>query len=347
MNFTRAILAALLVLASSAAAEAPSWLSTGTFRWRCSPPLIAALPGGDDPDVALKDPSLVYTDGLWHLFATHRRASGRVDMQYLQFRDWAEAAKATRHTLPLHDQYHCAPQVFYFTPHRKWYLIYQLGDKAHPVPLRPAFSTTGTLADPTSWTRPQLMIESLPEAEAKVHCIDFWVICDARKAHLFYTSDDGRFWRRETPKERFPFGWSAPELVLKDKREALFEASHTYKLRGLDRYLTILEALGPQCRYYKAWLAKTLEGPWKPLATSLDQPFAGQVNVSQPAPAWTTSFSHGELIRSGVDETLEVDPAQLRFVFQGVSADAYPRSKYGSIPWKIGILDLIDWTSDR
>lgn len=337
----RATAAALLLVASTSAGESPAWLSTGQLRWQCSAPLIEALPGGDDPDVALKDPSLVQAGGFWHLFATHRRASGQVDMQYLQFRDWAEAGKVPRHTLALHDQYHCAPQVFYFTPHRKWYLIYQLRDRAHPMPLRPAFSTTESLADPASWTKPQPMLDALPAAEAKIPCIDFWVICDATKAHLFYTSDDGRFWRRETPKERFPFGWSAPELVLKDTREALFEASHTYKLKGLDRYLTLLEALGPKCRYYKAWLAKTLAGPWEPLATSCDRPFAGQANVAHPAPAWTTSVSHGELIRCGVDETLEVDPAQLRFVFQGVAPEGYAGNKYGSIPWRIGILDLL------
>jgi len=77
--------------------------------------------------------------------------------------------------------------------------------------------------------------------------IDFWVICDEAKAHLFYTSDDGHFWRRETKKSDFPLGWSKPELVLKDTKDELFEASHTYKLKERDQYLTIIEAIGPGC----------------------------------------------------------------------------------------------------
>jgi hypothetical protein len=335
----KSILLPLILLPTLLLAADPAWISTGQFHWQSTPPLIGPIEVSADPDVALKDPSFVFHEGKWHLFATHRRASGRVDMQYLSFTDWKDAGQATRHTLDFHDQYHCAPQVFYFTPHQKWYLIYQLADQNRTLKFAPYFSTTSTLADPKSWTKPQPMIETLPEGGDKTKWIDFWVNCDATKAHLFYTSDDGHFWRRETAKENFPLGWSKPELVLKDTKDELFEASHTYKLKGRDQYLTIIEALGPGCRYYKAWLADRLEGPWKPLATTRDKPFASTtVNVTQSSP-WTTSISHGELIRSSNDETLEVDPSDLRFVFQGVDAEGYKAKKYGSIPWKIGILN--------
>lgn len=329
----------VLCLFSTLHAADPAWLNTGEFHWQSSPPLISPAPDSADPDVALKDPSMVFHEGKWHLFATHRRASGKVDMQYLSFTDWKDADKATRHTLDFHDQYHCAPQVFFYTPHQKWYLIYQLVDERRAPKMAPYFSTTTTLADPKSWTKPQPMIGALPEGGDKIKWIDFWVICDATKAHLFYTSDDGHFWRRETSKASFPLGWSKPELLLKDTKEELFEASHTYKLKDRDQYLTIIEALGPGHRYYKAWLADKLEGPWKPLATTRDHPFASTANVTQKE-SWTTSISHGELIRSSNDETLEVDPADLRFVFQGVDDEGYKAKKYGSIPWQIGILDL-------
>ncbi len=315
----------------------PAWLKTGEFHWKCSPPLIGPDETAADPDVALKDPTMVFHEGTWHLFATHRRASGKVDMQYLSFADWKDADKATRHTLDFHDQYHCAPQVFFFTPHQRWYLIYQLADEKRPLKFGPYFSTTTNIADPKSWTKPQPMIETLPEGGTKTKWIDFWVICDATKAHLLYTSDDGHFWRRETQKQNFPLGWSKPELLLQDTKEALFEASCTYKLKGRDQFLTIIEALGSGHRYYKAWLADKIEGPWKPLAATRDKPFAA---ANQLTPFdWTNSISHGELIRSSNGETLEIDPAKLRFVFQGVDDEGYKAKKYGSIPWKIGILE--------
>ena len=122
----------------------------------------------------------------------------------------------------------------------------------------------------------------------------------------------------------------------------IFEASHTYKLTGVDRYLTLIEAQeGRTRRYYKAFVADSLDGEWKPLAASRERPFASPANVTLPTDAWTDSYSHGELIRSGIDQRLEVDPARLQFLYQGASAGEYQQSgDYGSIPWKLGLLEL-------
>ena len=48
-------------------------------------------------------------------------------------------------------------------------------------------------------------------------------------------------------------------------------------------------------------------------------------------PAWTRDISHGELLRDGYDETLTIDLAQLRFLYQGVSPDA-AGLPYNSLP---------------
>jgi hypothetical protein len=107
------------------AQEAWKAFEDGRFSWNTSGPLIDVGPGKDatDPHVSIKDPTVVFHDGGWHLFATVRTKSGRVDIEYLRFTDWALANRATRHVLALHDQYYCAPQVFFFRPHRKWYLV--------------------------------------------------------------------------------------------------------------------------------------------------------------------------------------------------------------------------------
>ena len=54
---------------------------------------------------------------------------------------------------------------------------------------------------------------------------------------------------------------------------------------------------------------------------------------------WTDSFSHGELLRAGCDERLEVDPARLRFLFQGVLDRDKRGKRYGDIPWRLGLLE--------
>lgn len=328
------VLALAITCTARAADEAGAW-ERGEFSWKAGGPLLNVGPGRDaaDPHVALKDPSIVFHEGRWHLFGTLRMKSGTVCMQYLSFTDWDRANAAPRELISFTDKYHCAPQVFYFTPHRRWYLIHQLADPARTPAMGPYFSTTTDLADAKSWTKPELMVTN-PAPGQK--WIDFWVICDAEKAHLFHTSNNGRMWRRETKLADFPRGWSEPHLALQGD---IFEASHTYKLRGRDDYLTIIEAQAPGRRYYKAYLAGRLEGPWRELAASLEKPFAARGNVRQ-SPEWTASISHGELLRAGTDERMEVDPGNLRFVFQGVSEADYRGAKYGGIPWRLGLLEM-------
>jgi dienelactone hydrolase len=309
------------------------------FRWTVSPPLVAPAQRPADPCFAVKDPSVVFFAGRWHLFCTIRSARRLRQIEYRSFADWKDADQATAHVLPLTDKDCAAPQIFYFTPHKRWYLIYQVVDNSRRPNHYPVYSTSTNFADPASWSKPTELFAEHPDNVKE--WIDFWVICDATRAHLFFTSLDGRMWRSETALERFPSGWSRPAVVLEGD---VFEASHTYRLKGQDRYLTLIEALDGKesatCRrYYQAYLADRLDGTWKPLAASKDQPFAGPVNTKPAGAAWTDSFSHGELLRLGHDEKLEVDPARLRFLFQGVSDEARRGKPYGEIPWRLGLLE--------
>lgn len=313
----------------------PAW-KDGKFSWEASQPLLDAGRGrgASDPHMSIKDPSIVFHDGRWHLFATVCTKAKNVSLEYFSFADWSDAPSAPRMMLALGDKHYAGPQVFYFTPQRRWYLICQTEDPAKDLSFRPSFSTTENLADPASWTKMEPISPVNPEGHV---WLDFWVICDAQKAHLFFTTQNGKLWRRETTLGDFPRGWSEQILVLEGD---FFEASHTYKLKGREQYLTLVEAQTRGRRYYKAYLADRLEGPWRGLADTMAKPFAARENVRQ-SPEWTASISHGELIRTGVDEHLEVDPDDLRFLFQGVSEAEYRGSIYNDIPWRLGILKLV------
>lgn len=324
------LLLAACLACSAPAAQPSKAFEDGQFAWKASGPLIASAPG----HVSTKDPTIVFHNGRWHMYCTLRLPDGRVGMIYIGFDDWKNAGTAPRQILDTPGRYNCAPQLFYFRPHRKWYLLSQLGDPDHKPPFGPVVQTSDDPGDPKSWSRPVWLFND----EVKRNWLDFWIICDDAKAHLFYTSLDGKMWRSETKLADFPAGWSAPALAL---QADIFEASHTYTLKGLNQYLTIIEAQGGNRRYYKAYLADTLEGPWKPLADTLNRPFAAHGNVRQDA-EWTTCISHGELLRSGSDETMEVDPANLRLLFQGASDREYRESGgYGKIPWRLGLLEQI------
>lgn len=311
-------------------------LLSGRFQWRISQPLMAPVERPEDPCFSVKDPSVVFYQGRWHLFCTIRSQKRSHQIEYLSFVDWQEASAAPRRVLKMHDGYFCAPQVFYFTPQQKWYLICQASDKSWQPNYQAAFSTTTNIADPESWS--PLTPVGARQADGKSG-LDFWVICDERKAHLFFTTLDGRMWREETRLEDFPSGWSEPVLAVQGD---IFEASHTYRLRGLDKdlYLTLVEAQGGHgWRYYKAYLADRLDGEWQPLAATKDEAFASMANVRHVGERWTDCISHGELLRVGFDEQLEVEAANLRFLFQGVRDEARAGKPYGQIPWRIGILE--------
>jgi len=303
--------------------------------WEMSAPLISPEQRKNDEAHAVKDPTVVFYEGVWHVFMTIK-CKGYTIMETCSFTDWAEADRAPRTVLRLFDgEYYCAPQVFYFRPHNKWYLIYQLGMPGKKF-MHVAYSTTEDIGDPESWSKPDWVFPDEESDGRQVGGLDYWMICDDERAYFFFTSLDDRMWRMWTTREEFPHGFRDCQLALEAD---IFEASHTYRLKGMDKFLTIIEANPDGKRYFKAYLADRLDGQWTPLADSWNKPFASEMNV-QPAAGvtlWADNISHGELIRDGFDETLTVDPADLRLLFQG----AWQKDKedgYGGIPWRLGIL---------
>ncbi len=311
-------------------------------QWQYSQPLVAPERRDKEPSRAQKDPTVVFHDGRWHLFMTVK-LPGRSAIEYCSFEDWNEANNAERTLLDLSESdYFCAPQVFYFEPHQKWYLIYQLGAPNAKF-MWVAYSTTDDIGDPDSWTKAEPMLDGGDNDPRSEGGLDYWIICDEERAYLFLTNLNGKMWRLWTDLESFPDGFDHCTLAL---RAQIFEASHTYRLQGLDQYLTIIEEDGR--RFYKAYLADRLDGPWVPIADTSQRPFAGWNNV-KPAPGvepWTDNVSHGELIRESNDQTLTVDPKNLRFLFQGMLDTEKEGRGYGAYPWRLGLLEALP-QSDR
>jgi len=156
------------------------------FRWACSAPILGPAGAGV---VAIKDPSVVYYDRMWHIYATMRSARP-AQMHYIGLRDWARPGDAVRRDIALSDTYHCAPQILYMRPQRKWYLMYQWSDGAKTPPVfGPAFSTLDHPGRPQTLTEPAHMLPAKPDHVSG--WLDFWAICDESRVHLFFTSLDG------------------------------------------------------------------------------------------------------------------------------------------------------------
>lgn len=330
------------VVAGAAPAQAETTAETAGFRvpamWEYSAPLISPEPRDKEPSHAQKDPTVVYYGGKWHVFMTVKLPT-RSAIEYCAFARWEEANAAKRTLLTVSDgNYFCAPQVFYFRPHKRWYLIYQMGVPGQRK-MWVAYSTTTNIDDPTSWTKARPILDGGPDDPRTVGGLDYWIICDDHRAYLFFTSLNGKMWRMWTTLEEFPRGFRDCRVALEAE---IFEASHTYRLDGLDKYLTIVEENGK--RYYKAYLADRLDGPWTPVADTADRPFAGWKNIrpAEGVEPWTDNVSHGELLRAGYDETLTVDPQHLRFLFQGMLEKDKRGKSYGAFTWRLGLLTPVE-----
>ncbi len=302
--------------------------------WEYSPPLIAPEQREHDVSRAQKDPTVVFHEGKWHVFMTVK-LPGRSAIEYCAFENWESANAAERTILKISDSdYYCAPQVFYFSPHKKWYLIYQMG-VPNAKKMWVAYSTTSDISNPQSWSEARPILDGGDDDPRKVGGLDYWIVCDDQRAYLFLTSLNGKMWRLWTTLEEFPRGFDHCQLALEAK---IFEASHTYRLKGMDKYLTVVEENGR--RYYKAYLADRLDGMWTPIADTAERPFAGWRNIrpAEGVQPWTDNVSHGELIRDGCDQTLTVNPNDLRFIFQGMWDRDKSGKGYGQFQWRIGML---------
>jgi endo-1,4-beta-xylanase len=308
-----------------------------SLAWSASAPLLEPVSDAAHDLVAVKDPTVVRYDNRWHVYASSVTRSGVYGMVYTSFEDWAGAPSAGWYHMdqtPGFDTYVAAPQLFYFTPQNKWYLVFQSGP--------PMYSTADEPGDPTRWTRPAPFYESTPAViTANDGWLDFWVICDDAFCHLFFSDDHGRWYRSKTAVADFPNGFGDPIVVMQDEEAGrLYEASNVYQVAGTNQYLALIEAYDSTSnfrRYFRSFTAESLDGPWQPLRDSGNTPFAGKSNVTFEGAAWTDDISHGELIRAGYDERLTIDACRFAYLFQGFDP-ATDTSEYNSIPWKLGLL---------
>lgn len=314
-----------------------------SFAWSSTGPILGPISDVTHDLVAIKDPSVVYFNGKWHVFVSTVDSHGTYSIAYLTFTDWSNTAAAAITYLDNNPPglmgYVAAPQVFYFAPQSKWYLVFQSGP--------PQYSTNDDVGNAAGWTQPASFFSAEPavvtqnKGDAGGGWLDFWVICDDANCYLFFSDDNGTFYRSQTPVGSFPSGFGNTVVVMQDANPGrLFEASNVYRMKGTGQYLALIEAYDATSaghRYFRSWTANALDGTWTPLQGTFSSPFASTRNVTFPGGRWTADISHGEMIRDGYDQTLTIDTCQLQYLYQGYdpSEAGVP---YNSIPWRLGLL---------
>lgn len=327
------------------------------LKWKSTGILVAPQNDATHYLYSVKDPTIFHYQNRWEVYATanmvsgpaaealqnpgtnqpsRRGGNGTFNMIYTSFADWKDAPNAKLHYMDAKQGfggYRCAPEVFYFTPQKKWYYTFQ----TQP----PVYCTSDTPDDPMSWSAPQPFFA--PGTPMPNLPIDFHFIGDGEYMYMFFTGDDGNFYRSRTTYAEFPKGFSNPVVAMRGNRNTVFEAGFTYKIKGTEKYLTCVEALG-QTRYYRAYVADKLDGEWYPIEgfDTFEHPFAGKNNMTfeDGVTPWSNQVSHGEMIRENNDERMVLDPDNLMFFYQGIS-DADNHGDYGKLAYKLGLIRAV------
>lgn len=286
-------------------------------EWMMSSPLFRlAKDNADDPAILL-DPCVVKHDGKWHLFA-----GGPAGVMYYPFDDFKADGPVIRGRKTSAAGL-AVPQVYYHRASKKWHMVGQQSykDGEGMTRLGPVLSVSDKVDDPVGWSKPVRMEIALPLDEKKMPAgwMDFYVIFDGDKAHLFATSG-GLLWRSETKASDFPQGWSTPVVALKAN---IIYASHTYRQETPQgsRFITTITSSGHDPvtkmgrQFQVSYTTDKLDGEWKPDLVKPGTPFAGFGNASIADPRWSRNIVHGEPLREGNDERMILEAEPTRFVF--------------------------------
>jgi hypothetical protein len=156
------------------------------------------------------------------------------------------------------------------------------------------------------------------------------VICDAAFCYMYNTPSNGsrNIYVRRTPVGSFPTGWGAASVAVADT----FEGANVYRSLADGLYYLVVEDLLDN-RYYELWTSAGAGGPW----TQVAEKWAWHGNLVYNADEWTTSVSHGEFIRAGVNQRLEInDINRVDFLIQGTTQLSC--CPYQQIPWDLGVI---------
>ena len=175
--------------------------------------LIAPQSDSTHTIAGIEDPSVVYYNGKYHVFASVANSSV-YNLVYLSFTDWSQAGSATQYYLdrsPIGTGYRAAPEVFYFAPQNLWYLVYQTGNAS--------YSTNPDISNPGGWSAVKTFYSSVPsniqtDIRNGANWLDFAVACDTVNCHLFSAGDNGKIYRSQTTLANFPNGFGSTVVTL-------------------------------------------------------------------------------------------------------------------------------------
>jgi hypothetical protein len=313
----------LVILAFAASAAAQCALPS-VYNWTSTDILAEPLSGWS----TLRELTTVPYKGKNLVYVTMQNTAlewGTVGFDL--FSDWSEMATAKQTLL---SQHNISPNLFYFAPKDVWILAHQWG------PTTFSYKTSKDPSKVDSWS-PRKELFSGRITNSDTGPLDPALIGDDKNMYLFFAADNGRLYRADMPLADFPGTFGAEsEIVLEDsQRRLIFEGPQVYKIKGQQKYLLIVGALGTRGRFIRSFTADSLTGKWTPNAADENNPFAGLPNMNA---AWTNDVFQGELLRDSADQTMTVDLCNLQMLYQGRLKR--PGDVFSLIPYRPALLTL-------
>lgn len=328
-------------------------------KWNIQGTVLSSRPDHFFDNIAVKDPSIVYFQNKYHLFYTTKKKddTGKIHTGcgYTSAQNIKDLNQSKRYNIDSITGCNIiAPQIFYFKPHKLWYLVGHTNLVENDLSiLKPVYLTNKNIENVYGWTEAKEMKTGKSDDD---FWIDFWVICNDRFAYMFYSNQEGSVYRISCPLKDFPEGFfhSSPEValhenhLLEEKAWKMFEAVHIYYVKAEKKYLALLEGaykhpvrnndVDARNRFIFGMTADSLNGDWKRIVRNKNVFLAEARNlfIEDRKNIKYSLISHPELIRAGYDQKLEIEDYNLRMLFQTFDSSNTPDSyNYNELPWEL------------